>query len=276
MAINDFTEELPRLLTARYGAHVPDLDGNANAVLASLLSHRSVRRYTNQPLSAGTLERLVAAGQSAATSSNLQTWSVVAIQDHERKSEAARLCADQEFIRQAPLFLVFCVDLARLTEASHLANLPGEGLDYIEMFLMSVIDASLAAQNVAAAAEAEGLGICYVGAARNKPRELAALLHLPQRVFALFGMAVGWPDDSRAHIKPRLPQREVVHLETYQPHPDAIDEYDAMMQEYYTLHQMRSPGPWSQRSAERVATVEALGGREILHEVLNERGFGLK
>ena len=75
------------------------------------------------------------------------------------------------------------------------------------MFLTAAIDTALAAQNAAVAAEGLSLGICYVGSARNHPRELAALLHLPLRVIALFGLAIGWPAEHDATtVKPRLPQ----------------------------------------------------------------------
>ena len=89
-------------------------------------------------------------------------------------------------------------------------ELPGAALDYTEMFVTAAIDASLAGQNAAVAAESLGLGICYVGGARNHPQELAALLNLPPRVIALFGLAVGWPvDGDTSEIKPRLPQSGV-------------------------------------------------------------------
>lgn len=105
-------------LHRRYGADAPDVGGEAgggfaDAVLACLLAHKSVRQYQAKLLPPGTLERLAAAGQSAATSSNLQTWSVIALQEPGHKVEASVLCGDQEFIRQAPLFLVFCADFWR-------------------------------------------------------------------------------------------------------------------------------------------------------------------
>jgi nitroreductase len=276
--------DLNTLLRARYGADAPEIDTNAssaaaNAVLRTLLAHRSIRHYRPDPLPAGALAEIVAAAQSAATSSNLQTWSVVALQNPDHKAQAALLCGDQEFIRQAPLFLVFCADLARLTSVSESVGLPGAGLDYFEMFLMATIDASLAAQNAATAAEALGLGICYVGAARNRPRELAALLELPKRVFALFGMAIGHPDPQQmASIKPRLPQPEVLHRETYSDVDRArwIEHYNATALDFYRSQQMNVRGDWSQHSARRVATVEALNGRDVLREILHERGFGLK
>ena len=222
---------------------------------------------------------LGAAAQSAASSSNLQVWSVIAIQDPDRKAEAAVLCGDQDFIRQAPLFLVFCADLARLTSASEREDLPGAALDYTEMFLTAAIDTALAGQNAAVAAEGLGLGICYVGSARNHPRELAALLGLPQRVIALFGMAIGWPvENQTTTIKPRLPQTGMIHHETYDAaaRDTGITEYNATMHGFYAAQKMNVAGDWSKHSAKRVAGPESLMGRETLREILEERGFGLK
>jgi len=274
--------DLPDLLAQRYGPDAPSLPPGAfedNPVLQALLAHRSVRRYRSDPLPPGTLEILGAAAQSAASSSNLQVWSVVALEDSNHKAEAAHLCGDQDFIRQAPLFLVFCADLARLTAVSGREGLPGLGLDYFEMFLTAVVDAALAAQNAAAAAEGMGLGICYVGAARNHPRELAALLHLPPRVIALFGLAVGFPaEGDTSAVKPRLPQPGLLHRETYdaEARDEAVAAYDETMRGFYETQQINVRGTWANHSAKRVAGPEALSGREVWRAVLQERGFELK
>ena len=276
------TLDVPSLLTARYGPDAPrgSFDAFADdSFLTTLFAHKSVRRYQTTPLPPGTLEMLGAAAQSAASSSNLQVWSVIALQDPTRKADAAALCGSQDFIRQAPLFLIFCADLARLTAASEREGLPSNGLDYLEMFLTSVVDATLAAQNAAAAAESLGLGICYVGAARNHPRELAALLNLPPRVIALFGLAVGIPaEDDTSAIKPRLPQQGLLHHETYDSaeRDRAVAAYDETMRGFYDAQHMGVQGSWAQHSAKRVAGPEALSGREIWREVLQERGFELK
>jgi nitroreductase len=252
---------------------------DAAQVFDVLLAHRSVRRFATRPLPKGTLDWLVAAAQSASTSSNLQTWSVVAVQDQARKQAVSKLCADQAFIREAPLFLVFTADLARLTEVSTAVGSAAAGLDYLEMFLMAAIDAALAAQNVVVAAEALGLGTCYVGAARNQPAELAALLGLPPRVVAVFGLAVGRPAPGQeGAVKPRLPQREVLHREVYDAsgRAEAVAEYDRVMREFYTAQRQPVEGSWSQHSAKRVATVESLRGRDRLTEILRRRGFALR
>jgi nitroreductase len=267
------------ILEQRYGADAPPLAGDANPVLAAILAHKSVRHFQNTGLPPGALEQIIAAAQSAATSSNLQTWSVIAVQEPAHKAEVATLCGDQEFIRKAPLFLLFCADLNRLTTVSEAAESPGEGLDYFEMFLMATIDASLAAQNAALAAESLGLGICYAGAARNKPRELSAALHVPPRVFALFGMAIGMPEENdTAAVKPRLPQAEIVHPEIYRSEDRShwIERYNTTMADFYLSQHMNVQGDWARHSARRVATAQSLTGRHILREFLNERGFGLK
>ncbi|KAI0851092.1 nitroreductase [Daldinia vernicosa] len=281
--------DLSSLLEARYGttssgsAAPTAAPVAANPTLETLLQHKSVRNFLPDPLAPGTLELLTAAAQSAATSSNLQPWSAVAITTPSLKSQAATLCGDQAFIRAAPLLLVFCADLARLTTTCAQHGTPGTGLEFIEMYTMATIDASLAAQNACVAAESLGLGTCYVGAARNRPRELASLLSLPPRVVALFGLAVGWPDPGAppATVKPRLAQDEVVHRETWgqqqqQEKAANLAAYDKALADF-NEKQGRGDAPvWTYRSAHRIATVESLHGRDIFREVLEERGFELR
>lgn len=275
--------DLRGLLAQRYGKDAPSVPVQAfndDPVLAALLAHKSVRRYKPDALPPGTLEVLGAAAQSAASSSNLQTWSAVAVTDPARKAEASKLCGDQDSVRQAPLFLVFCADLLRLAAVSEREKFLGAALDYTEMFLTAVIDASLAAQNAAAAAEGLGMGLCYVGGARNHPQELAALLHLPPRVLGLFGLSVGWPaDGDMSEVKPRLPQSGLVHHEVYDSaaRDAAVAAYDSTMREFYESQKMSADGgSWSKHSAKRVAGPESLSGRDILRQILEARGFGMK
>ncbi|KAI0003428.1 nitroreductase [Xylariaceae sp. FL0662B] len=270
------------LLQARYGitnGSAPALSTAPNTTLETLLQHKSVRHFLPQPLPDGTLELLAAAAQSAATSSNLQTWSLVAITDPARKDRAAALCGDQDFIRRAPLFLIFCADLDRPTRAARQHETPGEGLEFTEMFLMASIDAALAGQNAVVAAEALGLGACYVGAARNRPQGLAVLLGLPPRVVAVFGLAVGRPDPARpASVKPRLPLAEVLHRETWddRAQDEKFAAYDRTLADFNAREGRAEAPAWTFRSAHRIATVESLHGRHVLNQVLQERGFNLR
>ncbi|WP_322102738.1 NADPH-dependent oxidoreductase [Paraburkholderia sp. J41] len=267
-----------RALEARYG-----MPWNAplpawNATLDTLLAHRSVRNYADRALPAGTLETLIAAAQSASTSSNLQTWSVVAVEDPERKARLSALAANQSQVREAPIFLVWLADLARL-EAAGERNATGiEGLHYLETFIVGMIDAALAAQNAVVALESLGMSAVYIGAIRNHPEQVAAELGLPPRVMPVFGMCVGYPDETRpAQVKPRLPQPVVLHREQYNaPSQEAsINQYDEVTRAFQTSQGQTAAG-WTSRSLARWRSRESLHGRDRLRAALNALGFELR
>lgn len=271
-------ETLSPLLTARYGSF-NESQIEPNDILIGLLSHRSVRAFADKPLADGTLALLVAAAQSASTSSNLQTWSVVAVEDAQRKQRLSVLANNQDFVRACPLFLVWIADLSRLKSLGLKRGKPHESLEFLEMLLMATIDATLAAQNAAVAAESLGLGVVYVGAIRNHADLVAKELGLPPKSFAVFGMCVGHPDPARpAAVKPRLPQAAVLHREFYDDGVihEAVDGYNATMDDFYREQNMKPLGPWDLHSLNRVRGVEALQGRERLVEILKSFGFGLR
>jgi nitroreductase len=249
-----------------------------NPVLETIINHRSVRGFLPDPLPAGTLELLIAAAQSASTSSNLQLWSVVAIEEKAHKARLATLAGDQQFIRDAPLLLVWLVDLARIEAIAAERQQTVEGTRYLEEFIVGVVDAALAAQSALIAAESLGLGGVYIGAMRNLPEQVAAALALPPHVFAVFGLSVGWPDPARAtDIKPRLPQRVVLHHETYDAASarDAVDDYNAIMRRFQQEQGMKTID-WTQQCIDRVKDAAALRGRDRMREALRNLGFELR
>ena len=160
-------------LQARYGDEAPALNLPDLAVLDAMLNHRSVRHFLRDPLPANTVETLVAAAQSAPTSSNLQTWSVIAVESQGRREALANLVGPQRHLAVAPLVLVWLADLSRIERLGKAQGRHPVGLNYLDTLLMGVIDAALAAQNAVVAAEAMGLGTVYVGGMRNQPEEVA-------------------------------------------------------------------------------------------------------
>jgi nitroreductase len=267
-----------RALETRYGTPWSAPLPAWNETLDSLLAHRSVRNYADKPLPEGTLETLIAAAQSASTSSNLQTWSVVAIEDPERKARLAALAGNQSQIREAPLFLVWLADLNRLEAAAGRTGASAEGLHYMETLFVGVIDAALAAQNAVVAMESLGMSGVYIGAIRNQPEQVAAELGLPPRVLPVFGLCIGYEDESRpAQIKPRLPQPVVLHREQYDApsQQDGIARYDEVIGEFQTA-QGQSAAGWTSRSLARWRSRESLHGRDRLREALNALGFELR
>lgn len=264
-------------LEQRYRANPPEAIA-WNDTLDVLLSHHSTRAFLPDALPDHTLETLVAAAQSAATSSNLQAWSVVAVQDPQRKARLAALAGNQRHIIVAPLLLVWLVDLNRLGKVAEVGGTSGAALDYLECFLLGVIDAALAAQNAMATLQSLGLGAVYIGAMRNKPMEVAAELGLPPRVFAAFGMAVGRPDPDRpASVKPRLAQAAVLYHEQYSfgaTQLGAIAAYDRTLREFQREQGMTQQD-WSVQVAGRLRGPESLDGRHVLRQVLHQLGFRL-
>jgi nitroreductase len=249
-----------------------------NDTLAAILNHRSVRAFLPTPLPAGTLELLIAAGQSASTSSNLQLWSVIAIEDPDRKARLSELAGQQKFIRDAPLLLVWLCDHARLTAIAAERQIPVEGIHYVEEFIVGIIDAALAAQSASIAAESLGLGCVYIGAMRNMPERVAAELGLPPQVFAVFGMSVGIPDPAgETGVKPRLPRPVVLHREQYGTASQAPDitRYNATARIFQREQGMREQD-WTQQSIDRVKDVAALRGRHRMREALRNLGFELR
>ncbi|MGV6477261.1 nitroreductase family protein [Azotobacter vinelandii] len=265
------------LLQQRYGSEASPAVID-NPIITALLAHRSVRAYLDRPLPAGTLETLLAAAQSAATSSNLQAWSLLAVADPERKARLAALAGNQAHILQAPLLLVWLADFSRIRRQADLQGAELEAVDYLDSFLVASLDAALAAQNAAVAAESLGLGTVYIGALRNRLSEVIEELRLPPLVYPVFGLCVGYPDPVHpAAIKPRLPQELVLHRETYRVSPTeagSVEGYDRILADFYKQQGLPSAN-WSSQAIERLKKVETLNGREQIGQRLRKQQFEL-
>lgn len=265
-------------LRKRYGDAGLDDTGVWSDVVCHLLDHRSVRRFLPDPVRDEQLRTMIAAAQSAPSSSNLHTWSVVAVSDPGMRARLSQLAGNQAQIREAPLQLVWLADLSMLDRLSQLKQHPVAGLDYLEMFLVGALDATLAAQNASIAAESIGLSTVYIGGMRNQVEQVAELLGLPPRVAPVFGMCVGTADPHRpTSVKPRPPQSVVLHRERYEPTSsvEGLQLYEKTMEAFYRSQDMKAES-WITRSLNRVATPGALTGRDRLRQALQHLGFPLK
>jgi nitroreductase len=263
-----FDETFSEAWAQRYGTK-PPFDGSD---FGRLLNHRSIRKFRRDPVPDTIEQALIAAAQSASTSSNLQLWSAISIHDPERRAAIAELCAGQKQIVEAGLFFAFCADIYRLKVAALANNEPAEALDTTEFFTMAVVDTALAAERMVCAAEALGLGICYIGALRNDAEEVKSLLRLPSGTFGVFGLCIGWPAEPiHSAIKPRLNQSAVCFRDEY-PATVSVAEYDERMAQFYAEQGMSGTATWSKRSGER-AHPSKLSGRDRLTEWLKGQGF---
>lgn len=242
-------------------------------VVDLLRSHRSIRKFTGDPIDDEMVEAIIAAGFSAATSSNLQGTTVIRVRNEATRAAIATLAGGQAYVESAAAFFVWCADLHRSAVACELAG--GEfSAGMTEHFMIATIDCALAAQSAVVAAESLGLGICYIGGIRNDPQQVADLLELPDQVYPVFGMCFGWPDQD-PDLKPRLPLSVRLKEETYDETDDVagIETYDERMRTYY--HE-RTGGKIDRTWTSDMSALLGKESRPHMREFLARRGFTMR
>lgn len=244
-----------------------------NQTIELLLSHRSIRKFTTRPIAAETLELLVRAGQAASTSNHVQACTLIRVTNPTRRQQLAQLAGGQAAVENCAEFLVVCADMKRPMAAAAAA-----GAEVIagmtEHLLVATVDSALLAQNLVVAAESLGLGACYIGGIRSNIAEVAELLQLPDQVYPVFGLCLGYPDQD-TDVKPRLPVALVMKQEVYNDREDEaqIAAFDQTMSEYY---QARSGNNKSSNWSQQLKPLFTTKLRAHMKDFLNRRGFGLK
>lgn len=236
-------------------------------------SHRSIRKFTGQPVDQVVVEQLVRTGQAAPTSSFIQACTVLQVNDPGNRVKLAEYAGNQEYVATAPVFLVFCADMQRHRLAcsmQHAKMLSG----YTEQFITATVDCALVAENILIAAESLGLGGVMIGGIRNQIDRVAELLELPDLVYPVFGLCLGYPDQD-PEVKPRLPLPVVLKQDRYDDSADRelIAGYDQTVQDYYRSRSGNNKeATWSQQ----MAGLLQKESRPHMQRFLQDRGFLLK
>ncbi len=244
-----------------------------NDVTELLKSHRSIRKFTDQAVSDELINEIVACGQAAASSSNVQATTVIRVRDNDKRKQLVDLAGGQPYVASAGAFLVFCADLHRSKLACELQGGDfSEGMT--EHFIIATVDVALAAQNCVIAAESLGLGICYIGGLRNNPQEVSELLELPDQVYPVFGLCLGYPDQD-PQLKPRLPISTVLKEEVYQNPSDlsGVKAYDEHIRAYYKA---RTGGKKDSCWSEEIRALVGKESRPHMRDFLAKRGFTMR
>lgn len=181
--------------------------------MESLKQRRTIRKYQQRDIPACLLNELFDAAFRASTVGNMQVYSVVVTRDAQRKAKLAPAHFNQPMVQGAPVVLTFCIDLHRFSEWCKLRKAE-PGYNNLEWFVTGAIDALLVAQTFCVAAEEKGLGICYLGTTTYNPQMIIDALELPELVFPIATVTVGWPDECPNQVD-RLPREAIVHEETY-------------------------------------------------------------
>lgn len=204
-----------------------------NETINTILNHVSVRSFTDQKLSKEQVELLIQVAQMASSASFQQAYSIIEVKDEEIRKAFVEPCGGQLWTTQGNYFL-FVGDFYRHKLMADEINVDIEdSLISIDTIMKGTIDATLAAQNMIIAAESMGLGVCVIGGARDGIETVSKLLELPEYVYPIFGLVIGYPAQ-RNDIKPRLPMKAIYHVNKYnKDQKENLKEYDKITKEYY-------------------------------------------
>ena len=241
-----------------------------SATMDVLLNRVSVRQYRDEPVSDEVLDAVLQAAFRAPTSSNIQAYSVIVVRDETAKRHIAAAVGNQQHVIDCPVWLGFCADLTRI---EHAMDMHGHvlGTNNLEMGLVSSLDAALVGMSAYHVADSLDLKGVMIGAVRNKPADIAAILGLPPRVYCVFGLCLGYVDEVPAQ-KPRMDFNAIVHREQY----DAgkmkafVTQYDnALAQHYRSEGKTTNDNSWSNEVDAKFSTQP----RAALRATLARMGF---
>jgi nitroreductase len=206
-----YAQELEKRFGDQRGPTEPTLP--EVALLRQILSRKTVRSYTDVVPADALLELICAAALSASSKSDFQQASILRIVDPDKRSRLGALFPAMPWIGSAPAFFVFLGDAARLEQIGALRGKPVAN-GTLEGFFNAAIDAALVLQTFILSAEAVGLGCCPISVIRNRVDEVAAILALPDKVFPVAGLCVGYPARS-GYLSLRLPRSLTLYRDAY-------------------------------------------------------------
>ncbi|WP_203623915.1 MULTISPECIES: nitroreductase family protein [unclassified Lacticaseibacillus] len=234
------------------------------------LHHRSIRKFSAAP-SLAQQQTLEDVAQATASSNFLQQVTLIKVTDPQKRQRIADL-TNCPFVAGEGLLYVFVLDQYRNIETAHLTEEQAAHFTGWAGFFGGVADAELAAQNVLAEAERNGLGGCFLGSVLNDPRQMLALLALPRFTFPVLGLMVGVPAEAPQQ-KPRLPHAAVVGENAY-PAAQDLKDYDTTLNNYYRTR------AWNAREETFTDSLLAYTKTDLHHrleigQILREQGFHL-
>jgi FMN reductase [NAD(P)H] len=254
-------------IARRFGDGGPSGEGaEDNDLIRRVLSRKAVRRYSDRMPADELLDLLVACALSASAKSDFQQASILRVRDPEKRGAIGSLFPAMPWIGIAPVFFVFLGDARRLQRIGEMRGKPVEN-GTLEGFFNASIDAALAMQTMILCAESVGLGVCPISVIRNEVDKVASILGLPDLVFPVAGLCLGYPQ-GEGYVSLRLPRSVTVHGDHYDDSAlgAGIDDYDRRRHALHALpkEQHRSNADfgeaafygWSEDKARQAAKAE--------------------
>ena len=187
-----------------------------NSVIQQLKDRKSVRVFTDRPITREEETAILEAAVNAPTAGNQQMYTIIKVTDQALKEQLAESCDHQPFIATAPLVLVFCADCRKwyntFLKFGCQPRKPGAG-----DLLLAVSDTNIAAQNAVVAAHSLGIGSCYIGDIMENAEQHRQMLSLPEYVFPAAMLVFGYPTQQQLERPkpPRAAMRHIVHENSY-------------------------------------------------------------
>jgi len=214
MSMKDSANSIQKALDIRFGETIP-VDENLSGIdeLVSLANRKVHRKYQDREVEPSLLKLLCASALCAPSKSDLQQADILIVKDSEKRRVLAELLPDQTWLRTAPVVLIFLANGRRLVEISKLRNKPFPN-NHLDLFFNASVDAGILLATFMRAADAVGLGTCPISVVRDHSEVISELLELPDRVFPVAGMCVGWPTTDGS-VSPRLSLHNTVYEDRY-------------------------------------------------------------
>jgi nitroreductase/FMN reductase [NAD(P)H] len=276
------SRNVAELIEERFGLPSEDAgDAPAEGALATLLGHRTHRRFKPDPVPDDLLRTLLACALSTPSKSDLQQVAIVLVKDPAKRRAIAALIPSMPWIGTAPEFMVFCGDGRRIRRICAMRGKPFAN-DHLEGFMNCAADAAMTLQSFIVAADAAGLGCCPISVVRNHDEAVSEQLALPEAVFPFAGLCLGWPAQA-GHVSLRLPPAVRVHVDRYDDAAleDEVEAYDRRRDARHAIaaseqRMTARDGPasfygWSEDKARQVSEPERSG----FGAFLRRRGFSL-
>lgn len=249
-----------------------------NETIEFLKNHRSVREYDpGKDVSEEQIKAIMETAMAAPNWINGQQVSVIEVREPERKAELAEACGNQSWIKEAPVFLIFCIDFHRAKLATEKNGTDLQVTEDLEAVMIGSTDVGIALGTVVIAAESMGLGTVPIGGVRKNPQTFVEVLELPEYVFPISGLVIGHPRNIPDQ-KPRLPLQATHHKEAYKAEiqRECIDQYDETMSTYMS---QRTNGQDSTNWSTKVANFYDKGIEQYTKNsssTIKKQGFSYK
>jgi nitroreductase/FMN reductase [NAD(P)H] len=241
---NSSTNSVLGALKSRFAEDF-SIDENLDGIdhLENLANRGAQRKYQDREVNPNLLRLLIACALSAPSKSDLQQADILIVKDTEKRRILSDLLPDQVWLSTAPVVLIFLANARRLVEIAKLRSKPFPN-DHLDLFFNASVDTGIFLASFMRAADAVGLGTCPISVIRDHAQRVSELFELPDRVFPVAGMCVGWPE-ATGGVTPRLSLDTTVHIDSYDE-GDLVENMKAFDERRELSHPLkpRDPERW--------------------------------